>query len=95
MRWQPIRHGYRLAIVLLREIVALGYTGGGSQLRAYMHGLAGFADGSGGTVRDGAERADASDWIEFRKDKNPLYAFCAILGYSRMSFVELVTDMKV
>ena len=27
------------ATVLLREIVALGYTGSHSQLRAYMHGL--------------------------------------------------------
>ena len=35
------------------------------------------------------------DWIEFRKGKHPLYAFCATLGFSRMSFVEFVTDMKV
>ena len=35
------------------------------------------------------------DWVEFRKGKNPLYAFCATLGFSRMSFVEFVTDMKV
>ena len=25
----------------------------------------------------------------------PLYAFCATLGYSRASYVEFVTDMKV
>ena len=35
------------------------------------------------------------DWVEFRKGRNPLYAFCATLGFSRMSFVEFVTDMKV
>ena len=35
------------------------------------------------------------DWVEFRKGKNPLYAFCATLGFSRMSFVEFVTDMRV
>jgi len=34
------------------------------------------------------------DWVEFRKGKNPLYAFCATLGRSRVSFVEFVTDMK-
>jgi transposase len=35
------------------------------------------------------------DWVEFRKGKNPLYAFCATLGFSRASYVEFVTDMKV
>ena len=35
------------------------------------------------------------DWVEFRKGKNPLYAFCATLGFSRVSFVEFVTDIKV
>ena len=35
------------------------------------------------------------DWVEFRKGAAPLYAFCATLGYSRVSHVEFVTDMKV
>jgi transposase len=35
------------------------------------------------------------DWVEFRKGRQPLYAFCATLGYSRASHVEFVTDMKV
>jgi transposase len=35
------------------------------------------------------------DWVEFRKGSDPLYAFCATLGYSRASYVEFVTDMKV
>lgn len=35
------------------------------------------------------------DWIEFRKGKNPLYAFCATLGFSRASSVKFVIDMKV
>jgi hypothetical protein len=35
------------------------------------------------------------DWVEFRKGRQPLYAFCATLGYSRASYVEFVTDMKV
>ena len=84
------------ASVLLREIVALGYTGGGSQLRAYMHGLkpvlpldpvVRFETAAGEQMQ--------VDWVEFRKGKNPLYAFCATLGFSRASFVEFVTDMKV
>jgi transposase len=84
------------ATVLLREIKALGYLGSHSQLRAYMHGLK--------PVRavDPVVRFETApgeqmqvDWIEFRKGRNPLYAFCATLGYSRASFVEFVTDMKV
>lgn len=84
------------ASVLLREIVALGYTGGGSQLRAYMHGL------KPALPLDPVVRFETApgeqmqvDWVEFRKGKNPLYAFCATLGFSRMSYVEFVTDMKV
>jgi transposase len=84
------------ASVLLREIVALGYTGSHSQLRAYMHGL------KPALPVDPAVRFETApgeqmqvDWVEFRKGRNPLYAFCATLGYSRVSFVEFVTDMKV
>jgi hypothetical protein len=33
--------------------------------------------------------------VIIRKGRQPLYAFCATLGYSRASFVEFVTDMKV
>ncbi len=84
------------AAVLLREIVALGYTGGGSQLRAYMHNL------KPALPVDPVVRFETApgeqmqvDWVEFRKGKNPLYAFCATLGFSRASFVEFATDMKV
>lgn len=84
------------ATVLLREIAALGYTGSHSQLRAYMHGL------KPALPWDSVVRFETApgeqmqvDWIEFRKGRNPLYAFCATLGYSRMSFVEFVADMKV
>ncbi len=84
------------ATVLLREIVALGYTGSHSQLRAYMHGL------KPALPVDPVVRFETApgeqmqvDWVEFRKGRNPLYAFCATLGFSRASFVEFVTDMKV
>lgn len=88
--------GWIPASVLQREIVALGYMGGHSQLRAYMHGL------KPALPVDPVVRFETApgeqmqvDWVEFRKGKNPLYAFCATLGFSRMSFVEFVTDMKV
>lgn len=84
------------ATVLLREIVALGYTGSHSQLRAYMHGfkptlpvdpVVRFETAAGEQMQ--------VDWVEFRKGGSPLYAFCATLGFSRASFVEFVTAMKV
>jgi transposase len=84
------------ASVLYRELVARGYTGGSSQLRAFMHRLkptipiepvVRFETESGAQMQ--------VDWVEFRKGARPLYAFCATLGYSRASQVEFVSDMKV
>ena len=84
------------ATVLQREIVTQGYIGGLSQLRAYLCSL------KPALPLDPVVRFETApgeqmqvDWVEFRKGKNPLYAFCATLGFSRMSFVEFVTDMKV
>ena len=84
------------ATVLLREIVAIGYTGSHSQLRAYMRSLKPTLP-EDPVVRFETEPGEQMqvDWVEFRKGKNPLYAFCATLGFSRVSYVEFVTDMKV
>lgn len=84
------------ATVLYREIVGLGYTGGRSQLRAFMQSLKPTV-AIEPVVRFETEPGDQMqvDWVEFRKGRQPLYAFCATLGYSRASFVEFVTDMKV
>ena len=84
------------ATVLLREIVARGYTGRHSQLRAYMRGLKPTLPADPVVRFETAPGEQMQvDWVEFRKGKNPLYAFCATLGFSRASFVEFVTDMKV
>ena len=84
------------ATVLMREIVALGYLGGASQLRALLQGMKPVVPVEP-VVRFETEPGDQMqvDWVEFRKGAQPLYAFCATLGYSRMSHVEFVTDMKV
>ena len=83
------------ATVLMREIVAQGYQGGASQLRAFMHTLK-PAQPQEPVVR--FETAPGHqmqvDWVEFRKGAQPLYAFCATLGYSRMSYVEFVADER-
>jgi transposase len=84
------------ATVLLREIVARGYTGSHSQLRAYMHGLKPTRPADPVVRFETAPGEQMQvDWVEFRKGRNPLYAFCATLGFSRASYVEFVTDMKV
>jgi transposase len=84
------------ATVLHREIAAQGYVGGLSQLRAFLRSL------KPALPIDPVMRFETApgeqmqvDWVEFRKGTNPLYAFCATLGFSRVSFVEFVTDMKV
>jgi transposase len=84
------------ATVLLREIVALGYSGSHSQLRAYMHDLKPILPVDPVVRFETAPGEQMQvDWVEFRKGKNPLYAFCATLGFSRASFVKFVIDMKV
>jgi transposase len=84
------------ATVLLREIAERGYTGGLSQLRAFLRAqlptppaepLVRFETAMGEQLQ--------VDWVEFRKGAQPLHAFCATLGYSRASYVEFVSDMKV
>jgi transposase len=84
------------ATVLHREIAAQGYQGGMSQLRRFLRGvrptlpvepIVRFETAAGEQMQ--------VDWVEFRKGNDPLYAFCATLGYSRASHVEFVTDMKV
>ena len=85
------------AAVLFREIVERGYVGGQSQLRAFMRTL------KPKPLAEALVRFETApgeqmqvDWVEFRAPGAPaLYAFCATLGYSRASFVEFVSDMKV
>lgn len=84
------------ATVLLREIAARGYTGRLSQLRAFLRTLR-PAVPTEPLVRFETAMGEQLqvDWVEFRRGAQPLYAFCATLGYSRASYVEFVSDMKV
>jgi transposase len=84
------------ATVLYREIKIRGYQGEMSQLRAFLRTL------RPGQPIEPLVRFETAmgeqmqvDWVEFRKGSDPLYAFCATLGYSRASHVEFVTDMKI
>jgi len=84
------------AAVLHREITEQGYAGGLSQLRAFLRTLRPSAPPEP-LVRFETEPGGQPqiDWVEFRKGTDPLYAFCATLGYSRTSHVVFVTDMRV
>ena len=80
----------------MREIVEGGYSGKASQLRGFMRTL------KPQQVPEPLIRFETLpgqqmqvDWVEFRKGADPLYAFCATLGYSRASYVRFVADMKV
>ena len=84
------------ATVLHREIVARGYQGGQSQLRAFLRSLRPALPVSPVVRFETAMGEQLQvDWVEFRKGASPLHAFCATLGYSRASYVEFVSNMKV
>lgn len=95
-RQQAARPMWIPASVLLREIVERGYSGKASQLRAFMRTLKPQQEPE---VLIRFETLPGQqmqvDWVEFRKGADPLYAFCATLGYSRSSYVWFVSDMKV
>ena len=84
------------ATVLYREITARGYQGGMSQLRAFMRRLRPEPPADP-VVRFETPMGEQLqvDWVEFRKGSSPLHAFCATLGFSRASYVEFVSNMKV
>lgn len=84
------------ATVLYREICEQGYRGGLSQLRAYLRTLKPRLSEEPVIRFETAPGEQMQmDWVEFRKGRDPLYAFCATLGYSRFSHVVFVTDMQV
>ena len=84
------------ATVLQREIVTQGYQGGMSQLRRFLREIRPTQpDDPVVRFKTAPGEQMQVDWVEFRKGAHPLYAFCATLGYSRASYVEFVTDMKV
>ncbi|MEW4365033.1 helix-turn-helix domain-containing protein [Aliikangiella maris] len=80
--------------VLFREIQELGYTGSISLLRHYLFMYRGQPD-SKPVIRfeTPAGKQMQVDWGQMRGGKSPLYAFVAVLGYSRALFVHLTDSM--
>jgi transposase len=87
-RVQAARPNWLPATVLLREIQSRGYTGGISQLKLFLSPLKQAQCEAEPVVRfeTAAGEQMQVDFINFRR-RQPLSAFVATLGYSRMSFV--------
>jgi len=81
--------------VLMREIRDLGYTGGISQLRLLVAKLRPKSEPEK-LVRFETPPGEQMqiDFVVFRNGKDPLRAFTASLGYSRMSYAEFVDNER-
>jgi len=78
--------------VLLREIHAAGYTGGISQLRAYLAPLkAGRVDPVVRFETPPGQQMQV-DFTTIRRGRERLLAFVATLGFSRVSFVRFTAS---
>jgi transposase len=85
------------ATVLWREIAQMGFDGCERTVRNFVATLRPAAPPDP-LVRFETEPGVQLqvDWIEFRRKKDAnLFAFVATLGYSRSSYVEFVSDMKL
>ena len=95
-RVRAARPAWLPATVLREEIKVLGYDGGSSRLQAYLRTLR-IIKPAGPAVRfeTPAGQQMQCDWVVSRRDKAPLSAFVATLGFSRVSFVEFVTGERL
>lgn len=84
------------ATVIYREIRARGYVGGMTRLRMYLKELKPVVHEEK-LIRFETLPGEQMqvDWAELSRGKNRLSAFIATLGYSRMSYVEFVTDERL
>lgn len=84
------------ASVIFREIKSLGYSGKVRILQEYMHGFK-FTGPADVVVRFETEPGQQMqmDWAHFVHDGKKFYAFMAVLGFSRVAYVEFVEDMQI
>ncbi len=81
--------------VIAREIMAQGYNGGMTVLRVFIRSLS-TPQPEEPTVRFETEagRQMQVDWGTMRGGKSPLHVFVAVLGYSRMLYIEFTDNMR-
>lgn len=82
------------ATVLLREIQALGYQGGITRLKTFLAPMKPVRRDAGPAIRFETPPGQQMqvDFVVLRRKHQPMSAFVATLGYSRMSFVQFVPD---
>ncbi len=83
------------ATVLYREIRALGFEGSERLVRRHLRGLypAPAAEPENRFETAPGEQMQV-DWCVFRRGREPLSAFVAVLGYSRAAFVEFTSSER-
>ncbi|EQW46182.1 hypothetical protein G904_01121 [Escherichia coli UMEA 3065-1] len=89
-------HPYKIpATVIAREIRDQGYRGGMTILRAFIRSLS-VPQEQEPTVRFETEpgRQMQADWGTMRNGRSPLHVFVAVLGYSRMLYIEFTDNMR-
>src|SRR5438874_786574 len=99
-QWISEDHCYNCEAMLPR-LLAMGYTGSLSVLKAFVHPLRPKACGSAPVIRYETKPGEQVqfDWGEFKYEQDgvarKLYGFSAILCYSRMRFVTFVKRCDV
>ena len=84
------------ATVLLSELRQRGYTGGMSILREHLASSRPVATPDPGVrFETKPGRQMQVDWAVMRRSADPLSAFVAVLGHSRMAYVRFVTDERL
>ncbi|MCW7226106.1 IS21 family transposase [Escherichia coli] len=89
-------HPYKIpATVIAREIRDQGYRGGKTILRAFIRSLS-VPQEQEPAVRFETEpgRQMQVDWGTMRNGRSPLHVFVAVLGYSRMLYIEFTDNMR-
>ncbi|WP_153752554.1 MULTISPECIES: IS21 family transposase [unclassified Citrobacter] len=89
-------HPYKIpATVIAREIMELGYSGGLTILRESIRSQIVPVQAEP-VVRFETEpgRQMQVDWGTMRNGKSPLHVFVAVLGYSRMLYIEFTDNMR-
>ena len=80
------------AVVLLREIREIGYTGGLTQLKMLINPLKPSGDEPVVRFETAPGEQMQADFTIVRRGRDALLAFVATLGYSRATFVRFTTD---
>lgn len=89
-------HPYKIpATVSTREIMEQGYRGGMTILRKFIRSFA-MPQEPEPVVRLETEpgRQMQVDWGTMRNGKSPLHVFVAVLGYSRMLYIEFTDNIR-